>query len=241
MGSGSIDTVARLGDTISKSTFPKLVDEVDLTSVYMKDIINYMKTAIESKIFRTKFINSRDRIGIRILSLTPLLLTSNSPPPIHNFAFMRRIIDRNFPQSESCKKADQMSIDFENFMRINFGKLKALGDFRNWFIMNNKEMILNKEIFSLDLAEKILAEAYRYASIPIPEWFKEGLSETQLEESLSDNNVDVKHAFEAYITNNFDHALSYFRSEKLDRNEVTDLDLNSYKKISSRAYKINRK
>jgi hypothetical protein len=199
LGSGSIDTVARLGDTISKSTFPKLVDEVDLSSIYMKDIINYMKTAIESKIFRTKFINSKDRIGTRILALTPLLLTSNSPPPIHNSAFMRRIIDRNFSQSESCKKTDQMSIDFENFMRINFAKLKALGDFRNWFIMNNKELVLDKEISPLDLAGKILAEAYQYVSILLPEWFKEGLSEAQLEESLSDNSVDVKHAFEAYI------------------------------------------
>jgi hypothetical protein len=110
LGSGSIDTVARLGDTISKTTFHKLVDEVDLGSIYMKDIINYMKTAIESKIFRTKFINSKDRIGTRILALTPLLLTSNSPPPVHNSAFMRRIIDRNFSQSESRKKTDQISL-----------------------------------------------------------------------------------------------------------------------------------
>jgi hypothetical protein len=123
-------------------------------------------------------------------------------------------------------------------MRINFGKLKALGDFRNWFIMSNKEMILNKEISPLDLAGKILAEAYQYASIPIPEWFKEALPENQLEESLSYNSVDVKHAFEAYITNNFDHALSYFRSEKLAKNDVTDLDLNSYKNISTRLIKL---
>ena len=43
--------------------------------------------------------------------------------------------------------------------------------------------------------------------VNMPESFEKLLPENQLEESLSDNKVDVRRAFEAYITNSFDRFL----------------------------------
>jgi hypothetical protein len=73
----NIDTIARLGEAISKTTFPKLVDEVDLSDTDSKynNIINHFKSAIESKILRTKL--TRDgSTAISIPSLCPLIMTS---------------------------------------------------------------------------------------------------------------------------------------------------------------------
>ena len=41
-----------------------------------------------------------------IPALSPFILTSNPPPPFHDSGFMRRIIERNFPQSEDWKEND---------------------------------------------------------------------------------------------------------------------------------------
>jgi hypothetical protein len=173
LGMGSIDTLARSGDTIGKTTFPKLVDEVDLTSIYLKDVVNSMKTAIESKILRTKFLSGRDRTGTRIPALSPLILTSNYPPPMHNSAFMRRIIDRSFSQSESRNKTDLIATEFEEFLRTNLDRLKPIGDFRNAFLMNNQDKLLplSRKMSPLDLGKKVLAAAYEHVGLSMPEWF----------------------------------------------------------------------
>ena len=45
-----IDTVARLGDAVSHTTFPKLVDEVDLSNPMYGVVINAIKSCIKSTI-----------------------------------------------------------------------------------------------------------------------------------------------------------------------------------------------
>ena len=68
---------------------------------------------------------------------------------------MRRIIERNFPQSESWKEDDSKALEFKEFLRLNLDRLKALGDFRNWYIINNQDTILDeKRLPSLDLGLK---------------------------------------------------------------------------------------
>jgi hypothetical protein len=46
---------------------------------------------------------------------------------------------------------------------------------------------------------KILSEAYKAAGRAMPEWLSQRLPENQLEESIEDNGVIVKRAFEKYI------------------------------------------
>src|SRR5207245_2904408 len=42
-GKGALDSVPRLGDLVSKTTFPKMVNEVNLDSLTMEEILEYMK------------------------------------------------------------------------------------------------------------------------------------------------------------------------------------------------------
>ena len=84
---------------------------------------------------------------------------------------MRRLIARNFPQSESWKENDAKAQEFKEFLRINLPRLKALGDFRNWYVMNNQQEIIDeKRPLPLDLGLKILRAVFDYGGKEIPAW-----------------------------------------------------------------------
>jgi hypothetical protein len=150
-----------------------------------------------------------------IPALSPLILTSNTPPPFHDSGYMRRIIERNFPQSESWKEDDKTAIQFKEFLRVNLHRLKPLGDFRNWYIMNNQDKILDEaRAPPLDLGFKILEEAYKATGIEkIPDWLRLRLPENQLEESIQDNGVIVKRAFEKYINEQVNRAIQLWKAK----------------------------
>jgi hypothetical protein len=233
LGASSIDTVPRLGETVGHTTFPKLVDEVDLNDQDKRWLINCLKIAIESKIARTKFMSNRASEASAIPSLSPLIFTSNYPPP-NDSGFMRKIIDRNFPQSESRRETNPDAIKFKEFLRTNLKRLRSLGNFRNWFIMKNQELFLDEaKIAPLDLGFKILSEAYKHTNRTMPEWLACRIPETQLEDSLEDNAVIVKRAFEQYIDEQFGRALPIW---KLESGRDNDPELP--KEISMRLVKL---
>ena len=129
---------------MSHTTFPKLVDEADLNGPEKAWLVNALKSCIESKTARSKFMSNRATASTAIPALSPFILTSNPPPPFYDSGFMRRVIDSNFPKSEKRNETDPVAIAFKEFLRKNLKRGKALGDFRNWFIMNNQETILDE-------------------------------------------------------------------------------------------------
>ena len=54
-----IDTPARLGQAVSRSTFPILIDEVNLSDEKNAWLVNALKSIIESRIARSKFTSSK--------------------------------------------------------------------------------------------------------------------------------------------------------------------------------------
>jgi len=148
---------------------------------------------------------------------------------------MRRVIARSFAQSESRKENDPRALEFKEFLRINLPRLKTLGQFRNWYIMNHQNDILDeKRPVALDLGTKILRAAFEFSGAKIPDWLlHERLQENQLEESLEDNDVIVKRAFEKYIDEQVNKALQLWRQE-LDKDEK----LHVPKDISDRLIKL---
>lgn len=218
-GQGAIDTVARLGDFISKATFPKVVNEVNLVSDDrdIQKLLEYIKTAIESLIFRDKFASSRSASAISIPALSPLVLTSNYPLPVYNTAFMKRIVDRDFPSSESHNPTSDEAIELKQWKDRNLDRLAALGQFRNWYVSQNPEIVREAS----DLGKELLAKAFEYGGVDWLSWLDLELEQNQLEDSLSDNKADVRRAFEAYITNVYDRALSSIKPWKSDDWVVT--------------------
>jgi hypothetical protein len=90
-----IDTLARFGDTISDTTFPKIINEVDLED--RSDIVNNIVTAVDAVKFRK--VLDRNRIVEHCPGLTPLFLTGN-PPPSTKPEYLKRVRTRNFPARE---------------------------------------------------------------------------------------------------------------------------------------------
>ena len=218
---------------MSHTTFPKLVDEVDLNDQNKNWLVSCLKIAIESKIARTKFMSNRASEASAIPSLSPLIITSNPPPP-NDSGYMRKIIDRSFPQSESKRESDPVAIKFKEFLRTDLKRLQALGKFRNWFIINNQGIFLDEaRLPPLDLGFKILSEAYKTAGRIVPEWMTSRIPENQLEESMEDNAVIVKRAFEQYIDEQVSRALPVWRLES-----GRDNDPELPKEISMRLVKL---
>jgi Bifunctional DNA primase/polymerase, N-terminal len=221
-----VDTQPRLGDTVSRSTFPILIDEVDLSDIRNTQLVNMIKVVIESVIARGKFMSSKALDTVTIPALSCLILTSNSPPPLHNSGFMRRVISRNFPMNESWKQDDPKALAFKEYLRINLPRLKALGDFRNWYIMNHQAEILDAERPEpLDLGLKILKESFGFCGKIIPQWLvDQRLPENQLEESIEDNDVIVQGAFEKLINERVSKALYIWNlgKDKIQQVELPD-------------------
>src|SRR5205823_5356828 len=65
----------------------------------------------------------------------------------------------------------------------------------------------------IKIGKKIVESLYIYAGIVKPQWTDKLIPEDQLEESLTDNKSLIKRAFEAYITQAFDHSLSFWRAK----------------------------
>src|SRR5437867_7140070 len=222
------DTEARIGEALRHTTFPILVDEMNLSDPKMRWLVDILKSIVESLITRSKFPNSKAGGTIDIPALCLPILVGNPPPPSHDSAYMKRTIVRYFSQSETRKDDDPQAVQFREIMRANMKRLKALGDFRNWYLMNNQKEILDEEVLPpLELGLKILKAAFATAGKDVPNWLLEKrLPEDQLEESIVDNDVIVNGAFEKYIIEHFSKGIQVWRQELLDKNNNEEkLDL----------------
>jgi len=154
----SIDTVARLGHVLSQSTFPTLINEPG--GVFMKEeLVDMIKSGIESTTARGKYYRGN---YIEIPSLSPLLFTSNRTLP-QDDALLRKLDVERFTYGEKIDLEKEKI--FENEMRPRLKKLKALGDFIAWYILNNG---LKEDPWKM--AVEVLEEAYKYADIKMPQW-----------------------------------------------------------------------
>jgi hypothetical protein len=199
-----VDTIARMGETISRTTFPKAADEMELIDKYTgKELTNItaaIKSAIDQPVFRK--VLDRNRNEDLIPALSPLMMTSNPPPPLHNAALMKRIKVRHFPTSETHLKQNIDAITYDKEILANLWKLRAIGKFRNWFVTNNQAIILDTKLTPFEKARKILVDMYEYATgndKAVPDWFSLELEQSLLEESLSDTKQAVITAFEDMI------------------------------------------
>jgi hypothetical protein len=154
----SIDTVARLGHVLSQSTFPTLINEPG--GVFIKEeLVDMIKSAIESINARGKYYKGN---YIEIPSLSPLLFTSNRVLPKDD-ALLRKFDVERFTYGEKIDLEKEKI--FENEMRPRLKKLKALGDFIAWYILNNE---LKEDPWKM--AVEVLEEAYKYADMKMPQW-----------------------------------------------------------------------
>jgi len=198
-----IDTPARLGSAMSDTTFPKLVDEVTLsTQDQTRYVLRDLKIAIDHINVRSKFPHGRSSRAIPIPALSPFAINSNGDLP-NDAAYVRRVIDKSFSQSEAHPESADKTKEFRLFAQTNFAKLAPIGAFRNWLVMNNQDSIFRAindvNIDTFTIGKNFWIYAYEYVGLTAPEWLDKMLAIDQFENSIADTEVSVLNGFQSLI------------------------------------------
>jgi hypothetical protein len=191
-----IDRIARFGDTISITTFPKIINEVDLTD--RPDIVNHIVTAIDAIKFRKTL--DRNRVAESSPGLTPLFLTGNPPAPTKP-EYVKRVRIRNFPAREVHSQTSTEAIQYKKWLAANIKRCRTLGLFRNKFVMEpiNQNIILDTNLTPFEKSEKIWTAMYKSVGRKLPSFFDKRLEETQMQDSIEDKKADILNALEGWI------------------------------------------
>jgi hypothetical protein len=190
----SLDTVAKFGEALSKTTYPITVNEVgSLGDSRHRPLLEMFKTAIEGMTARSKFIRKTHYTNIPALAAG--ILTGNAQPPTDP-AYRRRSIPICFTQADEHTQKERE--DFDRLMNERVTKeLKTLGDFAANYILDNQADLLsnNKLIDWKELSRRILEEFYDAAGREAPEWISYFVEETQ----LADSKEDIELLLRAYL------------------------------------------
>ena len=154
-GFSSIDTPPKLGQVLSQTTYPILINEVGVLStnnIFGKynSLIEMMKSSITGITARSKFVSYSTYTDIP--ALCPLILTSNYKI-IEDSGFLRRFIAIHFPDVEE-KSTEQQ----ENFNSLDLEILGVLGD----FISQNISIYILKEDWKMT-SKELLKKFYKFA------------------------------------------------------------------------------
>ena len=192
----NVDTVAKLGEALSKSTFPLTINEsgaLSDDSKYYKNLIEMIKTAIEGPISRSKFLHKT--IYTEIPSFCACIFTSNSAPP-SDIGFRRRIIAISFTEKDEYKLEE--ITEFEKLLNRRVSELKVLGDFAANYILEHQDLILNdKNRKDWDeIAKLVLYEMYKIVERKPPEWIEYKIdSEIQFQENKEEIDLILRSFF----------------------------------------------
>lgn len=213
-GFNNIDTPARFGETVSKDTYPILINEVGSlyeTGKFRKytNIIEMIKHSVESTTARAKFVEQNNFQDIPALS--PLMLTSNYAPP-NDGGFNRRIISIHFPKDE--KKENDKRILFDKLLEDKKRYLKTLGDFAVQYVAKDP-LVLLKEDWK-DISNDILTKFYQFADKVVPEWIEYFVEQ---KDAVDESNENTMFALRSFLATKINE--TYSRHKDKDNTAIT--------------------
>lgn len=166
LGGSSVNSIAQLGNRISQSTLPILINEPE--GVFSNpQLVAMIKSSIESTISRGRYFGNTYK---PIPSFAPMIFTANQELP-NGDALARRFEKIVFRQNEKKDKSIQKK--FDNEFRIESPKncllhdLKGLSNFVAWKIMQNPKLL--KEDWK-DLSNYLIKEAFSFINEEAPQW-----------------------------------------------------------------------
>ena len=209
----AVDTKAKLGEAVSQSTYPLVINEVaPLSDDRYRDLLEMMKTAIEDMTSRKKFVNRTTYTNI--LSLCTAILTRNSPPP-SDPASRRRFVLINFTQEDEYSEENQVK-EFEKLFNERIkSELPIVGNFAANYILENQQLLLDGKKDWKEISEIILTEMYKEAGLNEPEWIKYFVQNTE----LRDSKEDVDLLFRSFLINKINDTYSK-HCKSIDRCDV---------------------
>ena len=208
IGFNNIDSIPRFGHTVSKDTYPILVNEVGplFVNSYGKytQIVEIVKHAVESITCRGKYFEGKNYQ--EILALSPMILTSNYSPP-NDGSYNRRFVSIHFPEEE--KKGEEEQEGFKRIFEDDKKYLSVLGDFAALYMQKNPFLLTTKKWE--DIAKDILVHFYELVSLPPPTWLN--LFEEQ-RDAVDESTEKTVFELRAFLMNKINDA--YSKNKRFD-------------------------
>jgi hypothetical protein len=215
------DTPARLGEALSRSTYPMVINEVGQLNDENKNkhMIEMIKTAVTDRIARKKYVNKT--VYTEIPSFSPCILTGNSLPPTDT-GFRRRIIPMIFTKKDQYSE-DEIKEFQELFDQRVKHELRYLGDFTVNYLMEHQELLLDGKKDWKEISELILTEMYKSIEGESPEWIKYFVKENQMTESKED--IDL--LFRSFLIDKVNETYNKFHRSIEKDNDIPNLPFSS--------------
>ena len=171
LGFGNIDNSARLGSVISRSTYPKMINEGGaLREKINRPLLEIIKQQIESPFVRGKYLDGKYQ---NIPALCKLFFTSNPRPP-DDSGYRSKTTIIHHSKDEVHERGEKEALEFEKWLEPKYDILGVLGDFIVRYAIikpeNPEQSILFSKFSYDDMAKEIITEFYRLADKDKPEW-----------------------------------------------------------------------
>jgi len=174
----SIDTPARLGHVLSRSTFPVLINEPG-NAVNNEAIIEMIKNAVESVTARGRYFRGTYR---DIPALASLIFTSNKVLP-QDDALLRRMLVLVFTYGDRINP--DKAREFESSIKHKLVELSPIGNYVAYRIVNDPDLL---HLDWKTLAKRLLKEMYEATGREIPQWIEmEAEEERDIYEDIIEN------------------------------------------------------
>ena len=199
LSAGSANTDAKLGNAVSKTTYPVVLSEYGTIEKYGRDekIVETFKNVIDRTICRH---GRKDGIfDYPFASLSPLVLNGNSliskkPEVVKRFHWSK------YSQADRHEKNDPKTVEYNQLMESRRHDLKILGDWTINYVWNNQqELLLSKKYNAYQLMEILINKFYEFAEVEKPEWLNRWIDENALEELDIDELSIVRSILRTHI------------------------------------------
>src|SRR5919106_887553 len=165
LSAGSANTDSKLGNAVSKTTYPVVFSEYGTIEKYGRDekIVETFKNIIDRIICRH---GRKDSIfDYPFASLSPLVLNGNSliskkPEVVKRFHWSK------YSQADRHEKNDPRTVEYNQFMELRRHELKILGDWTINYVWNyQQELLLSKKYDAYQLMVILIDKFYEFAEV----------------------------------------------------------------------------
>lgn len=169
VSSGSMNTEAKFGKGMSKTTYPIEISEFGRIEAYGRNegMVEIAKKAIEDLTVR------RGRDGARYDALFPScssIILNGNPFISKKGEILKRLHVVKFSEEDRHEANDPRTQEFNKLLNEERDKLKILGDWTIRYILENKdELLLSRKYSCYDLGRIALEKFYEFAGLQVPE------------------------------------------------------------------------
>ena len=199
---GGFNTEARIGEALAESTYPVVVDEMDLSNERLHEIL---KNSWESLVSREPLTASRQRQPRD--ALAGALLTTNLGAPVPDGLRNRCAVMMYSLKDRDWTLKNQAS--FQHDVLPQLRQLEQLGSYC-WAVVQRNPGILSERSWDR-LGQEMMTHAYQYAGLAVPQWVYDsydGRADTTVEAQVA-----VALAFRDLVNRVFSSEFQKFRSQ----------------------------